>query len=301
MLSVSKLKFEPVGIDRAEIISSAFETQNYRTSNFTCGSAVMWRKIYDLKICEYAGTVILSAVYRDEGLCYSVPVGKGDVKATLQAIYENCRQNGQKCVFSDVPEPALDLLYEVFGKDNCTVTHYDSWDDYVYSSHDLITYSGKKYNGQRNHVNKFTRLYPDAELVPISEQNYDDAFGFLRRYIAENSSDTESGEVESCADIELMKHFFELNLYGAVLTVGGKIVSISVGEQVGDTLFIHIEKGVTDYQGVYQVMVQRFAEKYAGKAEYINREEDDGVEGLRKSKLSYHPAFMLRKFSVEIK
>lgn len=301
MLSVNELKFEPVEIKHAEIINAAFETQVYRTSNFTCGSAVMWRKIYDLKICEYAGTVILSAKYQSEGLCHSIPVGNGDIKAALRAVYENCRKNGQKCIFNDVPEPALDLLYGFFGSENCTVSHSDSWDDYVYSSHDLITYSGKKYNGQRNHVNKFKRLYPDAEFVPIDEQNYDDAFSFLRRYIADNSDGTESGEAESCADIELMKHFFELNLYGAILTVGSKIVSVSIGEQVGDTLFIHIEKGVTDYQGVYQVMVQRFAEKYAAKAEYINREEDDGVEGLKKSKLSYHPVFMLKKLSVEIK
>ncbi|MBQ5902636.1 MAG: DUF2156 domain-containing protein [Clostridia bacterium] len=69
---------------------------------------------------------------------------------------------------------------------------------------------------------------------------------------------------------------------------------------MGDTLFVHVEKGLIEFSGVYQVMVQKFAETYAGDVLFINREEDDGVEGLRKSKLSYHPIGLLNKYSVEI-
>ncbi len=301
MVLTNKLNFVPVTVNHAKLLKRTFETQSYRTCGFTVGSAIMWRKIYNLKICEYADTVILCADYPNEGRCFSIPLGNGDIKSAMLAVYESCRQNGDKCIFSDVPEGGLELLKEVFGEENCAAVHSDEWDDYVYLADDLSSYAGKKFNGQRNHVNKFNRLYQDAQFLPINKDNYDLASHFLREYITENSDGTLSGEVESCADIELMKHYFELGLHGAILCVDNKIISISVGEQIGDTLFIHIEKGDTKYQGVYQVMVLRFAQKYAKNAVYINREEDDGVEGLRKSKLSYHPVTMIKKYSVEIK
>ena len=81
---------------------------------------------------------------------------------------------------------------------------------------------------------------------------------------------------------------------------GDRVIAISIGEKIGDTLFIHCEKALTEYHGIYQAVVQSFAKMYATDVKYINREEDDGVEGLRKSKLSYRPVFMLKKHSVEI-
>ncbi len=300
MISVKKLDFKPVGEQHITLISECFSKQSYRTGNYTVGSIMMWRKVYNLRICEIGGTAVIAADYPGEGLCHSIPVGDGDVRAALHAVYDHCISIGARCIFSDVPDEGLNLLYDVFGKERCAVQHLDAWDDYLYNADDLINYTGKKFSGQRNHVHKFERLYPDAVFSPITDENREEAFAFLREYVSENGDGTVSGENESRADLELLPHYDKLNLCGGILADGEKIIAISIGEQVGDTLFIHIEKGNTDYAGVYQVMVQRFAQHFAKDAVYINREEDDGVEGLRRSKLSYHPVAMLRKHSVKI-
>ena len=299
MLSLSKLNFEPVELNHADMLKAAFSSQKYRTSNFTAGSAIMWQKIYDLKVCEAFGCVIIFADYPRGGKCYSVPVG-GDVKAAVNAVYEKCKNSGEPCVFSDVPEGGLELLKEIFGEEKLKISTDDGWSDYLYNASDLITYSGKKFNGQRNHVNRFNRLYPDTVFEPITRENFDEAYEFLKNYISQNGDNSKSGELEGCAAIRLMKRYFELELCGAILKANNKIISISLGEKIGDTLFVHVEKGLIEFSGVYQVMVQKFAEAYAGDVLYINREEDDGVEGLRKSKLSYHPICLLNKYSVEI-
>ena len=299
MLSLTKLNFEPVELNHADMLKAAFSSQKYRTSNFTAGSAIMWQKIYNIRVCEAFGCVILSADYPREGKCYSIPVG-GDVKAAINAVYDECKNSGEKCIFSDVPEVGLELLNEFFGEKRLKISTDDGWSDYLYNASDLITYSGKKFNGQRNHVNRFNRLYPDAVFEPLTRENFDEAYEFLKNYISQNGTTSESGELEGCAAIRLMKRYFDLTLYGAILKANNKIISLSIGEKVGDTLFVHVEKGLIEFSGVYQVMVQKFAETYAGDVLFINREEDDGVEGLRKSKLSYHPIGLLNKYSVEI-
>ena len=299
MLSLTKLNFEPVELNHADMLKAAFSSQKYRISSFTAGSAIMWQKIYNIRVCEAFGCVILSADYPLEGKCYSIPVG-GDVKAAINAVYDECENSGKKCIFSDVPEGGLELLKEIFGEKRLKISTDDGWSDYLYNASDLITYSGKKFNGQRNHVNRFNRLYPDAVFEPLTRENFDEAYEFLKNYISQNGTTSESGELEGCAAIRLMKRYFDLNLYGAILKANNKIISLSIGEKVGDTLFVHVEKGLIEFSGVYQVMVQKFAETYAGDVLFINREEDDGVEGLRKSKLSYHPIGLLNKYSVEI-
>ena len=299
MLSLTKLNFEPVELNHADMLKAAFSSQKYRISSFTAGSAIMWQKIYNIRVCEAFGCVILVADYPSEGKCYSIPVG-GDVKAAINAVYDECKNSGEKCIFSDVPEDGLELLKEIFGEKRLKISTDDGWSDYLYNASDLITYSGKKFNGQRNHVNRFNRLYPDAVFEPLTRENFDEAYEFLKNYISQNGTTSESGELEGCAAIRLMKRYFDLNLYGAILKANNKIISLSIGEKVGDTLFVHVEKGLIEFSGVYQVMVQKFAETYAGDVLFINREEDDGVEGLRKSKLSYHPIGLLNKYSVEI-
>jgi hypothetical protein len=86
-------------------------------------------------------------------------------------------------------------------------------------------------------------------------------------------------------------------LTGGAIRVQGKVVAYTVAEPVSDdSIVIHFEKGNTAYKGVYQAINQMFLEAQAAEFEYVNREQDLGEEGLRKAKLSYNPAFMLKKF-----
>ena len=198
----------------------------------------------------------------------------------IERVYSTAKKNNVKFMIAQVLRfwPEYELLKEIFGEKRLKISTDDGWSDYLYNASDLITYSGKKFNGQRTHVNRFNRLYPDAVFEPLTRENFDEAYEFLKNYISQNGTTSESGELEGCAAIRLMKRYFYLNLYGAILKANNKIISLSIGEKVGDTLFVHVEKGLIEFSGVYQVMVQKFAEAYAGDVLFINREEDDGVD-----------------------
>ena len=61
------------------------------------------------------------------------------------------------------------------------------------------------------------------------------------------------------------------------------------------------EKGDVNYVGVYQTLNQVVAEKYFPDGALVNRQEDMGIEGLRKAKLSYFPKILVEKYFAEEK
>ncbi len=93
--------------------------------------------------------------------------------------------------------------------------------------------------------------------------------------------------------------YFYLGLTGMILFVEGTVAAVTVGEKItDDTALIHLEKADTEFLGSYPAVNQLFVSNFFANTRYINREEDMGIEGLRKAKLSYRPAFLLEKFTV---
>lgn len=112
-----------------------------------------------------------------------------------------------------------------------------------------------------------------------------------------NCGGDDSKKSEFCVTKNSIRKFEELGLIGGVLRVDGEIVAFTIGEPVNeDTFVVHIEKAFSAVDGAYPMINQQFVEhELQGKYKYVNREEDLGVEGLRKAKLSYKPAFLIEK------
>ena len=107
---------------------------------------------------------------------------------------------------------------------------------------------------------------------------------------------------ESCVAANFLRLFDELDVCGGLLRVDGQAVAFCIGEPVcDDTMVVHIEKALTEYEGAYTMINQLFVEHECQNMTYINREDDAGDEGLRKAKLSYKPAFMVEKGTVKRK
>ncbi len=100
--------------------------------------------------------------------------------------------------------------------------------------------------------------------------------------------------------IEILKNYGAYGMSGGLLRAQGKVVGFSMGEVYKDTLYIHIEKADTAYRGSYQVLLNEFVKRFGAGTAFVNREEDVGDEGLRISKLSYHPCEILKKSIVRI-
>ena len=168
--------------------------------------------------------------------------------------------------------------------------------DYIYETQALIELKGRKYHGKKNHINKFSKMY-DWSYEAITPENTQECLDMLKKWKAQNCA-TEDLEkhAEICVSEASLREREFLGLTGGLLRVDGQVVAFTVGEQIHpDTFCVHIEKAFADIKGAYSMINQQFLIHEAADCKYVNREDDVGDPGLRKAKLSYHPAFLEEK------
>lgn len=168
--------------------------------------------------------------------------------------------------------------------------------DYLYLRTDLATLAGKKFQAKRNHLNKFRRTYTNYEYVPLTSNRIQECLDLEAEWCKVNNCDQHEGTGnERRALIYALHNFDALGLTGGILHVDGKIVAFTFGMPINqDTFGVHVEKADTTIDGAYTMINYEFANHIPEQYTYINREEDLGIEGLRKAKLSYQPVIVLR-------
>jgi hypothetical protein len=178
--------------------------------------------------------------------------------------------------------------------------------DYLYRTSDLSTLTGKRYHGKRNHINRFLQKYGSRiESEPVTASNLPDIWAFesvWRREKSENRSDEQFVPRISLEDEEKALHRLLPNLEflggnGRLLRLDGQVIAYTAGTPIGsDTMDIMCEKAFRHIPGAYQYISQLFVQNECAEYTYINREEDMGLPGLKKAKLSYHPVELLTKY-----
>jgi uncharacterized protein len=171
--------------------------------------------------------------------------------------------------------------------------------DYVYRAGDLIKLEGRKYHGKRNHLHQFDRKY-SWEYQRIDQAALEECLTLDAEWFNIKDALHRNGSDEGKAMAMVLNNYNTLKVSGGVIRVDGKIQAIAAGERLrADMAVIHIEKANTDYEGIYAAINQQFAADFGAGFQFINREEDMGIEGLRKAKQSYYPVGMIEKYSGE--
>ena len=290
------IAFQPIELDKIEEYSKYYDDKSALgcESNFVSG--YLWSKEYKLCVALLDDTII-KAYFRDERNVwgYCMPHGK-NVRGAIEAIFADAAERGQKPVIAYMTKEEREQLEELYPGRFKYVREPEN-QEYIYNSSDLILLEGKKYHAKRNHISKFYREYGDSvKIEALDENNISDALKVFVDWCGENEIDyRKHGEYQvfkrSCDS------FKRLGMKGAVLYVGDKPVAMTAGSAVSSACFdVMFEKGLREYDGVYAVINNEFA-KTLSDYKYINREEDLGIEGLRKAKLSYHPAIIYDRFS----
>lgn len=168
--------------------------------------------------------------------------------------------------------------------------------DYIYLQEDLAKLSGKKYHSKRNHISAFSKQY-EWEYREINQSNIPDILKCMNEWYAKNSDRFDRHMQTEKDGIEMMlKNMERLCVSGGAIYVGGKVVAFTLGSPINRNIFdIHIEKALPEFATAYTVINNEFA-KTLGNYRFINREDDLGLEGLRKAKLSYKPNILLKKY-----
>ncbi|MGM9606000.1 MAG: DUF2156 domain-containing protein [Oscillospiraceae bacterium] len=295
---MSALEFTKLELEHIPLIRPFFLQQNRRICDCTVGSTLMWRNYFDNCFAIVDDTLIFRSRYLDGQFAFTVPIGKNP-QLLLEQTEEYCRDRGIPLEFCTVTPNDLELLRSRWP--DLKVEENRDWYDYLYESRDMVEFAGRKYAAQRNHIHRFERDCPDWSFERMTADHVEEVRSFYRGFLQERTKEGETAQAEVGEIFEVLDHFDAYAFLGGILRVDGKIVGISMGEIVRDTLYVHIEKADVQYSGVYQKLVNCFAREYVtDEVRYINREEDVGDPGLRKSKLSYHPIALQEKYTVRV-
>ena len=273
---------------------------NLRNADYAFGSIYCWTHHTNSKIAR-VGDRLLLRVIKDGSCAYAYPVGSGDITPAINAIAEDATHRGERICLAGVSAEVLPEVKSFFSK-KPVVTFEPGESDYIYLADNLAKLSGKKYHGKKNHVNRFMAEH-DWRFEPITHENISLCHELASEWFIQ--AENERGE-DFIAVIKALhtalEIYFDAGFDGGVIWDGDKIAAFTVGEMVSpDTLVAHFEKANPHVNGAYSIINQQFAkymiEKYPSLI-YINREEDMGLENLRKAKQSYHPEFLVDKYTV---
>lgn len=289
-----EIQWKNVEMEDQEIISKYYNQEPVRNCEFTFANNLLWAPFYDIRYGIVEDMLVFFS--DEEQMSVSFPQGKGDLKRTVDALLSYFKEREKPFKMRLVSPEQFEQL-EALYPGRFLIEYDRDKADYVYEAERLISLSGKKLHGKRNHINRFKENFPDWSYEKITDENVEECIGLAEKWREENDCD-EKGDKhnEFCVTLHALKCLKELYLQGGLIRAGGRAVAFSIGEPCGEDMFVvHIEKAYADVQGAYPMINQQFVENEAAGYRYINREEDTGAEGLRKAKLSYDPVFFMEK------
>ncbi len=290
------LNFLPVAADAEKEIGQYLEYYHFRMCDYTFITLYLWRNFFDTEYCVSDDVLYLRHNNFGGKRAYLFPIGHGDIDGAVRNI---CGME-RKTVFCAVSKEDSERIESITGRQTIAKKE-EGWSDYLYLKDEISSFSGKKFHGQKNHVNHFKKTFPDYNYVKITKDNAADAAGFFKTFLAGAQSDLERTELKQ--NIDFFENFGAVESFadGGFIECGGKILACSLSEVVGDTLFIHVERAQGSIKGAYQTMFMETSRRAPDKVVYLNREEDCGDEGLRTSKMSYHPINLIDKYTVYVR
>lgn len=291
------LEFRNIQISDKNWINELLAKSDFQGCEYSFANNMAWRRLSDSVITRYKDFYIVGSVDCDEPF-FTYPAGEGDIFELIDELKKFLKPYGKKLVISSVSKENVEVFKKKFGN-KILVEGDEGHFDYIYNAQDLKNMSGKKFHSKRNHIKHF-KENNEWEFVPLTEDLFDDCIEFaVNSYNLNKDYDDFSAVCEQFAIHTFFENFKEFGLTGGVLFANKKMVGFTIGEKINsDTFVVHIEKAKGDIQGAYPTLCNEFAKTLGDDIKFINREEDLGIEGLRKSKRSYNPAYLLEKHVV---
>lgn len=280
-------------------INSCIAVSGTMASDASFANIYLLRNKYSTKISRYKDFIIRKYSGKGARCGYTFPLGKGDVAKALAEIEKDAKECGERLQFAFVTEEQKEVLENAMPARFCYSS--DAGDsDYIYLRSELASLSGKAFHKKKNHFSKFVRTYPDYKYYEIGACNIYDAQKVADAWYYEHLHDEDASQLAEYKAIkEALENFEELGLIGGIIYVNDSPCAMTIASKINEnTVDVHFEKAVGEYalNGGYAAINKLFSEKLDGVT-WLNREEDIGIEGLRKAKLSYRPKIMLKKYS----
>lgn len=289
------IDFNNVTIDMKPWVESFTKPWHLNNSEYVFTNLLMWGTDGRIQLAEADDALFFLLQYGGDDPFMFAPLTRnpqGDYARALDAAVRYCSAHGILPVFKAIAGPIKAEFERCAGY---SLTEDRDNYDYIYNMEDLRGLAGKKLHSKRNHINQFRAQYA-FEYVEVTSAMMDECLDVYANWL-ENKDVLEPGVLGELEAIrQILTHMEYLGVRGGGIRVDGELVAFSLGERIDqDMAVIHIEKA-DEMTGLYSIINQQFIEHEFTDMKLINREEDMGLEGLRKAKMSYNPITLLEKF-----
>ena len=286
------LEFKEVELEDRGIIQKYLAQERFFISDVSFVNLFLWRKARKIAYAIVCDCLLIQTTYAGENPFYFFPIGAGDKKRVVELLLEQ----DSALEFHSLELAWVEFLREHFGGVFDFELNRDR-SDYVYDVQELISLSGRKYHKKKNHLNKFLQTYPQFVFERISVENSAEVLGVWGEWFGMIEAPSVGLVNENLGIVEVLGAWGELPIEGGLVRVDGRIVAFSFGEVMSSEMaVIHIEKADSSVAGAYQIINQQLLANVFSHVKYANREEDLGIEGLRRAKMSYNPVFLVEKY-----
>lgn len=295
------IEFHNITLQDIDWINERISQRRHMSCEYCFGNNFIWKSIYDVKVANHKGYYLscLKDEENREGLTFMYPTGEGDIKPVIEDLLTWCEKSNVRFAIHTASLEDTQELEGLFPGKFQFESNRD-FSDYIYSVEDLTNLSGKKYHSKRNHISRFKERNWSFEL--ITEDNIKECRLMNSKWCERNDCTRDPALAEECCAVQKsFKYFTELGFFGGLLRVDDEVVAYTIAERLNeDIVVVHIEKAFSEIQGAYPAINREFVANMCQGYKYVNREEDLGVEGLRKAKLSYHPEILLDKYKITL-
>ena len=301
------MKFKDITIDSIKDLQPYFELVEYEACEYCFTTLYMWQHVYNTKYYIGDDFAVIMAEY--EGNSFSIlPLAKKDkLQEVIDYVIEYFKENNKKICFRGVTKEVIEIFQKNYSDKFEYIEERDLF-DYVYDGESLRTLAGRKNQKKRNHINAFFKDYTGRYTYRLlDEKDFNGCLELLKEWTINKEEHDEFDEGMDDESVGIRKIFDNYNhlknlLKIAGIYVDGKLEAFTIGELINPNMaLIHIEKANPNIRGLYPYINQQFILNEFENVEFVNREEDLGIPGLRKSKLSYHPVKFVEKYTVREK
>ncbi|WP_170075922.1 DUF2156 domain-containing protein [Paraclostridium dentum] len=292
--------FKDIEIDCKNILDKYFDLVDYEACEYCFTTLYMWKDLYNTKYYVEDDFAIVAGEYENKGFIILPLAKKENMNKAFDFIIKNFEKQHKPIHLKAINKEVFEYLQSVYGDRFEYIEERNNF-DYIYDGESLRTLAGRKNQKKRNHLNSFVKEYGDrVEYKKLEEADFDECINLLKEW----SKDKEES-IELDSEFKAIKRIFKnyeklkdtLKISG--IYIDSKLEAFSIGEMLNDNMaVIHVEKANADIRGLYPYINQQFLLNEFNDVEFVNREEDLGIEGLRKAKLSYHPVKFAEKYTV---
>jgi RimJ/RimL family protein N-acetyltransferase len=292
------LKFYKLTKKAINKVESFTKNSKHPFCDYSVGVLFTWFIGFKTSYAIWDETLILKVGNKNPR--FLMPLGK-NVNGAITEIENYCKEKGIALKFISVSDEwAENFKLKYDGKIKCRFNR--DYSDYIYDYLEIYSFSGKKFSGQRNHINAFKKLYFDYKYKKITKKDIPKIHAFLKEYDKQYPIKRKMEKKELEITYKYLELLFKSNMFGGYIEYNGEVVSMAIGEYVGDMLIIHIEKALLKYRGAYPLTYNEFVKNnYKEGILWVDRQDDSGDMGLRISKTQYKPVRLENKNYVTVK